>query len=239
MPTYQTHPPTTLDGEPAPTGRATTSRSTGARLLLGFGVAAGPVGVLLVLGQAVAVEGFDPRRHTISYLALGPAGWVQTSMFLLTGALYVLSAVGLRPTLAGGRGRRWAPIFVAGLGMSLVWAGLFPMDPADGFPVGTPDGPAASMSWHGALHQAAPVLGSLSLIGASAVLVRRSFGLRRRRSGAAYLVIIALDLLPVAFSGTDAFYLLTTASQLTAWVLLSGLLSLVREPVAASGAVPR
>src|SRR5690606_27214397 len=99
-----------------------------ARRLLTFGVAAGPVGALLVLAQVMTVEGFDPQRHTISYLALGPSGWVQTLMFLLTGVLYVLSAVGLRRTLTG-RGRRWAPIFVAGLGFALIWAGAFPMDP--------------------------------------------------------------------------------------------------------------
>ena len=113
------------------------------------------------------------------------------------------------------------------------------MDPSDGFPVGTPDGPAATVSWHGALHQVAPVLASVSLIGAAAVLARRNAGLRRKRMGAAYLLIIALDLLPVAFAGTDAFYVVTTATQLTAWVLVSALLGLERSPAAAADAVSR
>lgn len=233
------HSTATASGPATPGSVAPANRSFSARRLLRLGVAAGPVGALLVITQALTVAGFDPRRHTISYLALGSSGWVQTLMFLLTGVLYALSAIGLRRTLAGSRGGRWAPIFTAALGLSFLWAGVFPMDPADGFPLGTPDGPAAAMSWHGLLHQVAPVLASVSLIGASVVLARRSFGLRRWGVGAAYLGIIGLDLLPIAFAATGAFFAVTTATQLTAWVLFSALLGLVRSPVAETGNVSR
>lgn len=213
--------------------------SSGTGLLLGLGVAAGPVGVLLVVAQMFTVGGFDPRRHTISYLALGPSGWAQTLMFLLTGILYALSAVGLRRTLAGSRGGRWAPIFVAVLGLSFICAGAFPMDPADGFPPGTPDGPTMTPTWHGTLHEVAPVLASVALIGSSAVLARRNFALRRPGVAVAYLAVIALDLLPIAFAGTDMFFAVTTATQLTAWMLFSGLLGVMRRPVTATAGVSR
>lgn len=240
MSTHRSHPTS------VPHHRATADLTTPAdlprstRRLLSLGVAAGPVGAVLIMGQLLTVEGFDARRHTISYLALGPSGGVQTLMFLLTGVLYALGAVGLRRALQGDRGGRWAPIFVAVLGVSFIWGGVFPMDPADGFPLGTPDGPAAAMSWHAALHQLAPMLASVALIGAAAVLARRSFGLRRWAVGVGCLLIIVLDLLPLAVAGRPAFFVVTTTTQLVAWVLLSVLLGIVPTmPARATGNVSR
>ena len=231
-----THRRSTIPASAIPPSRALGSSR---HPLLGLGVAAGLVGVLLVLAQMLSVDGFDPRRHTISYLAIGPSGWIQTMMFLLVGGLYALSAIGLRRTLAGSRGGRWAPIFVTVLGLSFIWAGVFPMDPADGFPLGTPDGPAVRPTWHGILHQLGPVLASVALIGSSLVLIRRYLGLRRPGVVVAYLVIIQLDLLPIAFAGSVAFYPVTTATQLTAWLLFSGLLGIVRPSVTQADGVSR
>jgi hypothetical protein len=92
----------------------------------------------LVLAQMMLREGYSLPRHPLSLLALGPGGWVQVANFLLSGALAVLFAVGLWQALAGAP--RWIAVLVALHGAGLIVAGVFPADPAMGFPPGTPDG---------------------------------------------------------------------------------------------------
>ncbi|WP_442945873.1 DUF998 domain-containing protein [Nonomuraea sp. LPB2021202275-12-8] len=50
-------------------------------------------------------DGFDPRRHALSQLALGEHGWIQTAAFALAGLLVLASALGLRRLLRDGPGR--------------------------------------------------------------------------------------------------------------------------------------
>ena len=61
----------TRDGDCAPADRVTKS-------LLGYGVIAGPIYVVVALAQAVTREGFDLARHQWSLLANGSNGWIQT-----------------------------------------------------------------------------------------------------------------------------------------------------------------
>ncbi|WP_443030972.1 DUF998 domain-containing protein [Streptomyces sp. CB00072] len=52
-------------------------------------------------------------------------------------------------------------------------AGVFTMDPHNGFPVGTPDRPVAQMSWHGVAHSASAAIALLALaVTAVALAVR-------------------------------------------------------------------
>ena len=82
----------------------------------------------------------------------------------------VAGAAGLRRVWGSARS---APVLIAGYGFGLVGAGLFRADPAQGFPLGTPDGPPATVSWHGLLHFVAGGLGFLCLIAACLVIARR------------------------------------------------------------------
>ena len=82
--------------------------SSRTRSLLGFGILAGPFYLALSIGQGLVREGFDFGRHSLSMLANGAGGWIQTANFLLTGAMVVAAAVGLRRALApAGRGMTW------------------------------------------------------------------------------------------------------------------------------------
>ncbi|MPZ00176.1 MAG: DUF998 domain-containing protein [Actinophytocola sp.] len=45
--------------------------------LLGYGVLAGVVYVVVATAQAVTRAGFDPARHAVSLLANGDLGWIQ------------------------------------------------------------------------------------------------------------------------------------------------------------------
>jgi hypothetical protein len=139
--------------------------------LLGYGVIAGPLYVAVALTQALTRPGFDLTKHAWSLLSNGALGWIQITNFVLTGLMTVVAAVGLRRGLGTGRGRTWAVGLIAVYGVSLVAAGVFRPDPAQGFPVGTPE--KTAISWHGALHFAAGGVGFLCLVAACFVLVSR------------------------------------------------------------------
>lgn len=166
---------------PAPCDRATSVT----RSLLGYGVIAGPVYVLVSLAQALTRDGFRLDRHAWSLLANGDLGWIQITNLVLAGVMTAAFAAGLRRALRPGRGSTWVPRLVAAYGVSLVGAGVFRADPALGFPVGTPDGVAAQPSWHGLLHFASGGVGFACLIAACLVLGRR-FAADGRRDWAVF-----------------------------------------------------
>jgi hypothetical protein len=137
---------------------------------------AGIAGGLLFLAssslQGLLREGFSFSNHPPSALAGGGLGWVQAATFLVSGLLLAAGGVGLRLALRG-PGAVWGPRLIATFGVALVAGGLFPMDPAFGFPPGTALGPPATISWHGLVHGAVFAVGFGSLIAASVVFSRR------------------------------------------------------------------
>jgi hypothetical protein len=128
--------------------------------LLRWGVVAGPFYLGVALAQAWLREGFDLSRHSLSMLANGPGGWVQTLNFVCTGLMVLAAAAGFARVLGRSRPVVW---FLAGYGLSILTAAVFRADPVDGFPPGTPDGFPATISTSGLLHFAAGALGFLCL----------------------------------------------------------------------------
>ena len=161
------------------------------RSLAGYGVIAGPVYVGLSLVQALTRDGFDLGRHAWSQLALGEWGWVQTANLVATGLMSLVFSVALRRTLAGGRGGRAVPVLVAVFGLGVLLAGVFPADPAAGFPVGmaTP----ATPSLHGMLHLMTSGVGFLALAAAMVVMAVR-YAAEHRRGRSAFSVVAAAAL---------------------------------------------
>ncbi|MEU5942478.1 DUF998 domain-containing protein [Micromonospora sp. NPDC047548] len=149
------------------------------RSLLGYGIIAGPLYVVVALAQALTRDGFDLSRHAWSLLANGELGWIQITNFIVTGLMTVAAAIGLRRALPPGRGGTWAPLLIATYGVSLIGAGIFRADPAQGFPAGTPE--TTTVSWHGWLHFMAGGIGFLCLIAACFVLASRFARDGRRR----------------------------------------------------------
>jgi drug/metabolite transporter (DMT)-like permease len=140
------------------------------------GACAGPVLIVSSLVQGSVRTGFDLREHPPSALALGSAGVVQQATFVLAGLLLVAGAVGMRHRDVS----RWAARLVAVLGCALTMSGLFTMDPAFGFPPGTPPGVGDTVSWHAAIHGVLFPVGFAALVGA-AVLTGRRYGRAKRR----------------------------------------------------------
>lgn len=178
-------------------GTAGTAGSSSDRPLLA-GALAGPVFFASAVVQMLTREGFDLTRHPISQLATGSLGWIQVTTFVLAGLGNVALATGIKRALTEGVGRRALPILVGLFGAGLIAAGLFPTDPENGFPAGTPDGPVAEMSWHGVTHSVAAAVAFTALAIAAIVLsvrhVRRRAALPAVLSGVAALVL----LLPVS-----------------------------------------
>ncbi|QRP47547.1 DUF998 domain-containing protein [Amycolatopsis sp. FDAARGOS 1241] len=150
------------------TAPATTAVPT--RTLRACGLAAGPVYVATALAQALTREGFDPLHDDVSYLALGPLGWIQITNFVVTGLLTIAAAAGLRRT----QGRRPA-ILITAFGAGLIAAGIFAADPV-------------GVSWHGVLHLVTAGIGFLAFTGACfAVQGSKRFRRYSRATGVVFL----------------------------------------------------
>jgi hypothetical membrane protein len=195
------------------------------RSLARYGVVAGPVYVAVSLAQALTRDGFDLGRHAWSQLALGDGGWVQTANLVVTGAMSLAFSVALRRTLAGGRGGRTVPALVAVYGLGTLLAGVFPADPAGGFPVGmaTPTTPTG----HGMLHLLTSGVGLLALAAAMVVMAVR-YASEHRRGRATFSVVAAVALVGgfgTIASGSSAGVVAFTAGIVTAftWLTLLGL----------------
>jgi hypothetical protein len=190
------------------------------RLLLSSGVVAGPLYLAVAAAQAVTRDGYDITRHPLSLLSLGELGWIQIANFVVSGLLFVAGAVGTRDALRGGPGGTWVPRLLAVFGGSLVWGGVFVADPYDGFPAGTPAG-AGETSWHGILHNLAPMVAFLALLAACIVLARR-FRADGRPGWAAYSLAVGLALIaPDFFLGQDWFGLALALSAVVGWTWVS------------------
>lgn len=154
------------------------------RGLLGAGAVAGPlfVATFTILG-ARKTTGYDARRHSVSSLALGPAGWSQRANFVIAGLLYLGGATGLAlsPKRVTGSGATAA--LIAGAGVGLVGSGVFVTDPVSGFPPGavTPVQPSRA----GGLHDlsALPIFLGIPV---AALLSARRFAARHEHGWAWY-----------------------------------------------------
>jgi hypothetical membrane protein len=180
----------TVDEQCSPATRVT-------RSLLGYGVIAGPFYVAVSLAQALTRDGFRLDKHSWSLLENGSLGWIQVANFIITGLMTVAAAVGLRRAMTAGRGRRWAPSLIAVYGVGMLGAGFFTADPAQGFPIGTPE--VTTVSWHGMLHFLSGGIGFLCVIAACLVLGSRFA--RASRTGLAWFSRVTGVAFLAAFAG--------------------------------------
>ena len=185
------------------------SRDSGAtRAQLALGIATGPVFFGVAIIQMLTRAGYNIRQNAISQLSLGDLGWIQIASFILTGLFAVACAVGVRRMLRGQKGGAWGALLIGTFGLGLIVAGIFPPDPAFGFPPGAPAGPAASMSGHASLHALGFFVSMLSAIADCFVFVRRFGSVKQRGwftyslvSGIAVPVLVALSILFMSWAG--------------------------------------
>lgn len=155
------------------------AHSRAVKHLLRLGAIAGPFYVGVALLQMAIREGFDIRRHPLSLMSNGELGWIQIANFLITGALVIAGAAGVKQAVRSGRGRTWAPIMLGLYGIGLIGAGIFRADPALGFPPGTP-ATNNTISTHGILHFVFGAIGFAGLIASCLIFARRFNDLGQR-----------------------------------------------------------
>jgi hypothetical protein len=184
--------------------------------LLRCGVAAGPLFITTFLAAGATRADYDPLRHPVSSLALGPHGWVQVVNFVTAGVLCGAAAVGLARAPLTVR-TRIGPILVGGAALGLLGSGAFLTDPVSGYPPGTPDLLVSHSSTETMLHDlfAIPVF-----LGLPAAALAYGWAFRRAgdRGWATYSTASGLGML--------ATFVLTSAAfaQAPALVEFGGLL---------------
>ncbi|HYB28303.1 MAG TPA: DUF998 domain-containing protein [Solirubrobacteraceae bacterium] len=112
------------------------------KALLSCGALAGPLFVTTFTFAGRKREGYEPRRHPVSALALGPGGAVQRANFIATGALYLAGAAGLARTHGHRHRSARSPALIAAAGVGLIGAALFATDPVSGYPPDTSSQPS-------------------------------------------------------------------------------------------------
>ncbi|MBM7502646.1 DUF998 domain-containing protein [Agromyces aurantiacus] len=204
-----------------------------ARALVGAGIVAGPLFVVVAVVQTATREGFDLARHPISLLALGHGGWVQIANFIVAGALMLAFAVGTRLSLRTGPGRRWAPILFGVYGVGLVVGGAFTAQPALGFPSGAPEGYPAHLEFHSIVHGFAAPLSFLAVVAAMFVVGRR-LAWEGHRAAAAWSSAagVACALLVVPVGPGSSVRLFVGVAVAFAWISAYGV-HLLRRPAPA------
>jgi len=157
------------------------------RSLLGYGIIAGPIYVLVGLVEGLIRPGFDLTRHDLSLLSNGSLGWIHIGLFISTGLMTMAGAIGMARA-SSPLGSAWGPRLVGVYGLALVAAGVMVADPMDGFPIGTPAGRPAVTTWHGTGHLVAAAIGFICLTTAC-FMFARWFGRLGRRGWAVYSAI--------------------------------------------------
>jgi hypothetical protein len=168
------------------------SAETTTRRLLACG-AIGAVGFVAVfLVDGATRPGYDPTYHPVSALSLGERGWLQTLNFVVTGALMVAFAIGLRRRLRPGPAAAAGPLLIGLFGLSLVASGAFAMDPMRGYPPGTPPGDPGTPSWQHVAHDDLGAVVFLCVPLACFVLARRFARPPTRRVWVGYSIATGL-----------------------------------------------
>ena len=177
--------------------------SDSATRLLACGALAGPMFVAVFTTIGHKRSGYEPRRHSVSSLALGPGGAVQRANFVLAGSLYLAGSVGLA---RAGRSRFPAapfPAMVAAAGIGLVGSGVFSTDPVSGYPPETPPQripPSRVGTWHTVF--AIPIFLGIP----AAALLSAGASLRNRKTAwAAYSAGTALVMPAAAMLAGEGF----------------------------------
>jgi hypothetical protein len=141
------------------------------RALLTAGVIGPLLFIVVFLIEEATRPGYSAWRHFVSQLSLSGQGWEQAANFIVCGVLCLAFAVGLRRTLAGGRGATWGPILLGVFALSLILAGIFSTGPALGYAPGVSSHDPQTL--HALIHGVCGLVAFTSLPAASFVLARR------------------------------------------------------------------
>ncbi|MCU1644116.1 MAG: hypothetical protein JWN03_4391 [Nocardia sp.] len=167
--------------------QCTGEQSVAMRLLLACGVIAPLLNIVVILILGAIRPGYNAWIVPDSNLELGDGGWIQITNYIVTGALMLGFALGMRLRLRTGRGSTWGPILLGSYGLTFIVIGPILPDPSLGYPPGA----SSALTVHGAVHTVFGLLQFASLIAACFVLARRDEA-RERRGWSWYSVATGL-----------------------------------------------
>jgi hypothetical protein len=177
------------------------------------------------------------RSWAVTAACMFGSCWLQIANFIVSGALFVACAVGLRRALRSGRGGKWGPRLIGALGIGLIVSGVFTADAGAGFPPGAPAG-APEISWRGALHELGFIVAMLSGTVACFVFARR-FASSRDRAWTAACIAAPLVALALSFwpdlNGMSVRLVVATAIQ---FGLVAAVAARVRAELSDAGTTP-
>jgi len=130
--------------------------------------------------------GYDPWRNFVSQLGVGERGWLQIANFILCGVLVLAGAVGVRR----GPGSRVVAVIIGVLGLGMIGAGIFVVDPGLGYPPGERVPPRPT--FHDSAHQLVSLIVFLALGLAPLVAAVHT---RSSRAWAAYCLLSGIVVL--------------------------------------------
>ena len=188
---------------------------------------AGVISPVLFLAVSVLQMPFNPdldlTKHAFSYLSIGETGPIQQINFVVMGALNIVAAMGLRVRVGS-----VGAVLLAVDGLGQIIAGVFTLDPSNGFPAGAPAGLPETVSTHANLHGVGFALSMVSWVVLLLVLARwyHRFG---DRGWAVASVACAIALLITAAClmtpfGTVLLYVVLT----TAWLFMAATIAHLR-----------
>jgi hypothetical protein len=161
--------------------------------------------------------GFDLTRHAFSYLSIGDTGPVQQVNFVVMGLLNIVAATAL-PAHIPGRLGKVAAVLLSIDGLGQVVAGIFTLDPSNGFPEGAPAGLPESVSTHGNLHGLGFALSMVSWVLLLLVLARRHVRAGERAWARASCAVAGALLVTAACLMTDFGTVLLYVVLTGAWL---------------------
>ena len=184
----------------AATGRRIGAPSLSLRLLLACGIVGPLLFILMFLVEGATRPDYSPLRHPVSSLSIGDLGWMQIANFIITGALLIAFALGVRRALPSAT---WRALLLGLVGVGLIGSGIFVTDPLNGYPPGTALVPTARTT-HGVLHDlfGIPVFLGLPI---TCVVFGRLFRRLGQRGWATYSILAGLAMFVVFIPARAGF----------------------------------
>jgi uncharacterized membrane protein YhaH (DUF805 family) len=161
------------------------------RFLLTCGIVGPPLFVVVFTIEGALRASYDPLRMQVSLLSLGERGPIQVANFLVSGTLLLLFAIGLRQIVMAGHGAASGPFAIAAVGLGLLVAGAFPVQPSFGYPPGAPPGLGTDISAASYVHVVGAFLFVLGMVVAAVAFALR-FRAAGRRGWAAWSALAAI-----------------------------------------------
>lgn len=171
------------------------------RLLLACGVIGSLLFNIVYWIEGATRPGYNALHQAVSSLSLSNQGWLQIINFIVCGLLIFAFAIGLRRTLPADKRATWGTLLLAAVGIGLIIAGVFVTDPAQGYPPGTPDGPAIHTTLTGDIHFFIGAPAVFGLLPLSCIVLARCFAEETQWKGGAVYSILSGILMLAFFVG--------------------------------------